>query len=127
MLFARKPRSAPSPPYSLPVSTVTAITCGGSRRSGARGALAEHIVVASTGGKGVDLDQIKQLFPDAVVDPGRPVALADLSNEVDLSVASEAEAFSGQGPRQRQRASCPQGGLLGPRRPKPRRNHDHDH
>ncbi|HET8874538.1 MAG TPA: universal stress protein [Gaiellaceae bacterium] len=47
----------------------------------------EHLIVAATGGKRIDLAPIQALSPYFVTDPGRPAdVLAELSNEADLLV-----------------------------------------
>jgi nucleotide-binding universal stress UspA family protein len=48
---------------------------------------AELVLVAATGGRGIDLDPIQQLSPFFITDPGHPVeALSELSHEADLLV-----------------------------------------
>jgi nucleotide-binding universal stress UspA family protein len=47
----------------------------------------ERVIVAATGGKGVDLERVNALSSQVVTDPRRPVeALVELSNEADLLV-----------------------------------------
>jgi nucleotide-binding universal stress UspA family protein len=48
---------------------------------------AELVTVAASGGKGTDLDKVRDADPNAIIDPGHPVhALTELSNEADLLV-----------------------------------------
>jgi nucleotide-binding universal stress UspA family protein len=89
VLFARKPELGCFPssilvgvdgsPQSL---TATAVA-----ESLARRFHAELVLVAATGGKGIDIEPIQQLSPFFITDPGHPVeALSELSHEADLLV-----------------------------------------
>jgi nucleotide-binding universal stress UspA family protein len=89
VLLARKPKFG-----EFPSSIIVGVD--GSEQSLAAAAVgrsiaerfgSEHVIVAATGGKGVDLEPIRAFSPYFVADPGRPVeALTELSKEADLLV-----------------------------------------